>query len=264
MWLRGVWIIVLMSMLSGCLSWIGGSPAGKSSTFRHQLERDQLVIHSDFMLPSRHRLIEDLRMQRGVLNERLQLAETDEPIHVYLFSDEKVYREFVEQRFPAFADRRAVFAETDIELSVYAHWSDHIAEDLRHEVSHGYLHAAIPGLPIWLDEGLAEYFEVSRGLQGVNAMHLDYLLAKIDLENWQPKLERLEQLPVTATMTQADYAEAWAWVHFLLESDDKSQILIDHLRDLRSTDQAPPLSDRINRRLAGPELALVEHLQSLR
>ncbi|GIT30210.1 MAG: hypothetical protein Ct9H300mP1_22560 [Planctomycetaceae bacterium] len=33
-------------------------------------------------------------------------------------------------------------------------------EDLRHEFTHGVLHSSLKRVPLWLDEGLAEYFEV--------------------------------------------------------------------------------------------------------
>ncbi len=224
MMLRYVNLGLISLTLCGCLSFLRPNHSDSSTPFRHQVKKDQLIIHSDFLLPSQHRLIEDLRVQRSRLNEKLKLPVTEEPIHIFLFSEEDKYHDFVDQRFPRYADRRAVFVETDIQLSVYAHWGDRVAEDLRHEISHGYLHAAISNLPLWLDEGLAEYFEVGRGRGGINQAHLDYLLAKIDLENWQPQLLQLEKLPLSASMTQADYAEAWAWVHFLLESESKSEI----------------------------------------
>ena len=66
-------------------------------------------------------------------------------------------------------------------------------------------------------------------------------------------------------MTQDHYAEAWAWVHFLLESGgDKSNLLTEYLADLRQGASRATLSARLSKRLAGPELALVEYLESLR
>ena len=62
--------------------------------------------------------------------------------------------------FPDFAERRAVFLKSDTRLMVLAHWHDGLGEDLRHELIHGYLHAEFNWLPLWLDEGLAEYFEL--------------------------------------------------------------------------------------------------------
>ncbi len=236
-------------------------PADRPTPFAHSLRRQQIVLHSDFALDKHERLLKELSEQRELLTHKLGLPTTDVPIHVYLFADDTSYYDFLDQRFPGFPHRRAIFVETDTELAVYAHWGDHVAEDLRHEVTHGYLHAALPHLPLWLDEGLAEYFEVGKAQQGLNAAHLTQLTSQAD---FQPNLLRLEQLTSAAKMTQQDYAESWAWVHFLLESDvDKTHLLTDYLADLQQG-ASSKLSMRLQKRLAGPELALAEHLQTLR
>lgn len=254
--------------LIGSLTFVGCQTfrvTSRPAPFLHELTREQLVVHSDFPLAEEHRLIEELATQRDWVTTKLRLPETDVPIHVYLFTDDTKYYDFLELRFPGFPSRRAIFVETDAELSVYAHWGEYVAEDLRHEVSHGYLHAAVPNLPLWLDEGLAEYFEVGSARGGMNRSHVSLLLQQHAAGEWQPDLTRLEQLASAADMTQTDYAEAWAWVHFLLESsDDKADLLTDILADLRQGGAGAMLSTRLRKRLAGPELALVEHLETLR
>ena len=126
---------------------------------RHDVFLDQLVVHSNFELPGQHRLLQELNAQRTDLSSKLALPISDEPVHVYLFADAERFGQFMQRRYPNFPQRRAFFVETDTKLAVYAHWGDRVAEDLRHEVAHGYLHAVVQNLPLWLDEGLAEYFE---------------------------------------------------------------------------------------------------------
>ncbi len=109
------------------------------------LVRDQLVIHSDSPVPSQHRLIEELVLQRTDLQKRLGTPLSNEPIHVYLFGNEERFEKYLRIYHPLFPSRRAFFLETDTRLTVYAYWGDHVAEDLRHEVTHGYLHAACRG-----------------------------------------------------------------------------------------------------------------------
>jgi hypothetical protein len=230
----------------------------------HPTTVGQLVLHADFVLPPEHRMLTELVGERDLICERLALAPSQEPIHVYLFADEAAYRQHVSRRFPGFPERRAIFVETDVELSVYAHWGEAIAEDLRHEVAHGYVHASVPNIPLWLDEGLAEYFEVGRGRRGVNRMHVDYLNGQLAVGGWRPNLPRLEQLTVAAEMTQLDYAEAWLWVHFLLESPEVSaELLTKYLADLRTLDEAAPLSERLAASLPQPQPTLVKHLKSV-
>jgi hypothetical protein len=227
---------------------------------RNSMVLDQLVIFSDTPLPRNHRLLEELRTLRTLVSTKLGLPVSDEPIHVYLFSTADDFEAFLRAKHPDLPRRRAFFVESDTRLSVYAYWGDRVAEDLRHEVVHGYLHAVVPNLPLWLDEGLAEYFEVPRGEVGLNRAHLDQLAA-----GWQPDLARLEQLSTVGQMTQADYAESWAWVHYLLESVPRHrQVLNDHLQHLMGSTEPPPLS--VSLRGADPEcrVHVVEHLAVLR
>jgi hypothetical protein len=145
---------------------------------------------------------------------------------------------------------------------VYAHWSDRVAEDLRHEVAHGYLHAVAPGLPLWLDEGLAEYFEVPRGRGGLNQPHVDLLVDLIQHNGWKPDLARLEQLTDIAQMDQQSYAEAWAWAYLLLETGpEHREALTAYLFDVRSRRGATrPLSARLRRDHIEPEQMLMNLL----
>jgi hypothetical protein len=271
------WLILLLVAIAafgsaGCLSLPGrlesnvSKPVAEATAAPRPgdpIARGQLVLHADFRLPQEHRLIDELVAERDLIAERLSLPITSEPIHVHLFADEAAYQRHVAQQFPGFPERRAIFVETDVTLAVYAHWGDSVAEDLRHEVAHGYLHAAMRNLPLWLDEGLAEYFEVGRGRRGLHRPHIEYLLGQ-QAVGWQPDLPRLEAHHSAGDMTQLDYAEAWLWVHFLLEgSGEKATLLTTYLNDLRTGQPAEPLSARLRQRLARAEPALIEHLESL-
>ncbi len=256
--------LVLLGWIAACAGCQLVRTHPVSEPFPYTLTRQQLVIHSDAPLDRQQRLVRDLAEQRDIINTKLGLAPTTNLVHVYLYANEQAYRQFMELRFPEMAERRAIFVGTDAQLSVYAYWGDHLAEDLRHEVSHGYLHAAMPNLPLWLDEGLAEYFEVGRGQRGFNESHIELLSAQVASDSWQPEIERLEALSSVVDMSQQDYAESWAWVHFLLESEDKSAVLTDYLTDLAHGNPTEPLSRRLRKRLAGPQVALVEHVRLLR
>jgi hypothetical protein len=231
----------------------------------YQLPVGQLLFHSDFELPADHRLVRELTLERDDLSRTLGLAATNETIHVYLFHDAERYQEFLKRDYPNVPSRRAFFLETDTQLTVYAHWSDRVAEDLRHEVAHGYLHAAVPRLPLWLDEGLAEYFEVPRGQRGLNRPHVDLLSDMATHDNWRPNLPRLEKLCESAQMDQRDYAESWAWVYFFLNSPpERREILTNYLADLRTRGAANALSVRLAALQVEPEQPLVAYLATLK
>ncbi|MCR4410834.1 MAG: DUF1570 domain-containing protein [Thermoguttaceae bacterium] len=231
---------------------------------QHTVVREQLVVHSDFPIPANHRLLEELTARRRDLQQLLGLPMSDEPIHVYLFDSPVRFDEFVRLDHPGFPRRRAFFLETDTRLQVYAQWGDRVAEDLRHEVTHGYLHSVVPNLPLWLDEGLAEYCEVPRGHRGLVWAHLELLLDRINHSGWRPDLPRLERIDPARDMTQEDYAEAWAWVHFLLESGPEPRAIVrEYLGELRRDGTAKPVSARLRERWDRPDEALMAHLGTL-
>jgi hypothetical protein len=79
--------------------------------------------------------------------------------------------------------------------------------------------------------------------------------------DWQPNLMRLENLDATRDMSQEDYAESWAWVHFLLEGGPQYRgVLQDYLAAYRRDGATTSVSERLTRVVGCPERSLVEHL----
>jgi hypothetical protein len=254
-------LVLLLSTWTGCR----GVPQRPELPEAHELRVGQLVFHSDFDLPADHRLVRELVEERDNICGTLGLPATSEPIELYLFRDADRYRDYLLRNFPTVPSRRAFFLETDTRLAVYAHWSDRMAEDLRHEVAHGYLHAVMPNLPLWVDEGLAEYFEVPRGLGGLNQPHVALLADSVERDNWRPNLERLETLTDAAQMNQRDYAESWAWVYFMLHSPpDRREVLTSYLADLRAKGSGESLSLRLAELNADPVGPLTTYIGKLK
>jgi len=264
-----LWALLALAVISGCRSVPQFSSADSGRNFaalpsEYKLAVGQLLFVSDFELSTDHRLIRDLTAERDDICQTLDLPCTNERITVYLFRDAETYGQYRSRYFPGVPSRRAFFVETDTQLTVYAHWSDRVAEDLRHEVAHGYLHAVVDGLPLWLDEGLAEYFEVPRGQGGLNRPHVDLIADMIEQNGWQPDLARLEQIKDTAQMDQRSYAESWAWVYFLLQSGpERRELLTSYLLDVSARGATEPLSARLKRGHAEPERTLAEYLANL-
>lgn len=258
------WLTTALLVSSALLGCAGGFKRTATLPARHAVVLDQLVIHSDFNLPRQHRLLEDLRALRASMRDKLDLKVSDEPIHVYLFEDERKFNAFCAAHFPQFPLRRAFFVQNDTSLAVYAQWGDRVAEDLRHEVAHGYLHSVLPEIPLWLDEGLAEYFETPRNAAGLNRPHVELLTAEAAKGAWQPNLQRLEQLTGAAEMSQVDYAESWAWIHMLLETiPPRRELLHAYLKAMQGGKSHEPLSGEILKSTSEPSHALLDHLKEL-
>jgi hypothetical protein len=196
---------------------------------------------------------------------RFGLPAGNEAIDVHLFADGERYAQFLTRHFPTVPSRRAFFLETDSRLAVYAHWSDRMAEDLRHEVAHGYIHAVVPAIPLWLDEGLAEYFEVPPVQNGLNPPHLALLSDMMEHDGWQPDLGRLERLRDATQMDQRDYAESWAWVYAMLHSEpEQREVLTGYLAELYANGIAEPISRRLAAHSEKPEQTLAKYLAGLK
>lgn len=235
---------------------------------RSQVAAGQLQIHADFPLAVQHRLVRELETLRIDVSQTLGLPVSDEPVHLYLFETPERYDAFVARQFPAFPHRRAFFIETDTTLAVFAAWQERVAEDLRHETTHGYVHAVIPGVPLWLDEGIAEFFEVPRSEQGMHAVHVAHLAGRLIEGTWQPDLARLESITEANALSQDHYAEAWCWTHWLLRTTpERRRLLQEHLADVRREGKAAaPLSLRIRHDAAMPadlSAALRGHVEDL-
>jgi hypothetical protein len=250
---------------AACLAGCRGLPQPAALPELHQIRVGQLEFRSNFELPRDHRLVRELTAERDDICNTLGLPAGNEVITVYLFRDAETYGQYLTRYFPGVPSRRAFFVETDTRLSVYAHWSDRVAEDLRHEVAHGYLHAIVPGVPLWLDEGLAEYFEVPRGQNGLNRPHLDLLSDMMQHNGWKPDLARLERLTDAAQMDQRDYAESWAWVYALLNSaPEQREVLTNYLADVHKSGRIEPLSRRVAAQSAEPDQTLANYLSELK
>lgn len=214
---------------------------------RHSVRADNLLVLSDFKIAQDHVLLDDLNRLRQNVSETLKLPPQRDDVVVYLFSDHASYRRYLDEMYPRLPSRRAYFVGTTYELAVYTYWGDRVGEDLRHEYTHGLLHSSLGNVPLWLDEGLAEYFEVEGE---VGTLHSDYAtrLTKAMANGWKPNLQRLESLEDFSEMQRIDYQEAWVWVHFMLHaSPDTRATLIDYVADLKSEAEPEPLSARLTR-----------------
>ncbi len=141
---------------------------------------------------------------------------------------------------------------------VYTYSSPRLEEDLRHEATHALLRGSFGDLPLWLDEGLAEYFETDLAQPDAEHERIDHFAEDLS-GGWSPSLPRLESLSDIRQMTPRDYREAWAWVHLFLNGSTAEKTIL--LTSLSDTKRAPsPL--RFEEKGASNE-RLLAHIKSL-
>lgn len=220
--------------------------------------------HADFSLATCRPLLEELRELQADLATLLGTPAPRQEIHVFLFQTRATYQAYLQQYFPQVPQRRALFIQVRGPGMVFACRGPELEVDLRHEATHALLHAWLANVPLWLDEGLAEYFEVSRHQRLRDHPHQEEVLRMLAV-GWPGRLERLETLTRVEQMGRDEYRDAWAWVHFLLHGPPEAQQeLLRYLQELASHPAPGPLSPRLRRRWPDLERRLAEHFDSQR
>jgi hypothetical protein len=226
----------------------------------------QFVFHTDIDLKKEHVLLSDLEKLSEQVFTELALPHSTTLIQVYVFENVDRFRGYMNWKDPTLPDRRAFFIEpqagSEEGLIVYTYWSDRATEDLRHELTHALLHSVLKVVPLWLDEGLAEYFQLPPERKGLNFTYLNLLRNKTD--PFVPNLPRLEGLTQIQQMTPPEYRESWAWVHFMLRSSPEARkVFLDYVHSMRTTAEPGLLHGRLTAAITSPEEAFLKHLEKL-
>lgn len=227
------------------------------------------VFLSDFEIQKDLPLFNELAKLRDQVYGDLKLPESSTMIQVYLFEDREKYDKFMVSKYPKLPSRRAFFvAQTrgvgrSEDLLIYTYWGERVQQDLRHELTHALLHSVLKDVPLWLDEGLAEYYELSPDKNGINRQHVEHL--RKDLNNdFKPDLIRLELLDEVGKMNRAEYRESWAWVHYFMHSTpENKKVLLAFMQNLRENPSPGSLREKLIEVIQLPEAELQNHILKL-
>lgn len=220
------------------------------------------VCRATFPLPDRLLASADLERLEQELRRVLALSPCTDQIELLLLRDAREHRRLIAARHPDAPYRRALFYKTQNHSIIYAYNHRDLAIDLRHEGTHALLHADLPMVPLWLDEGLAEYFEPPAAARAMGPDHLGHVVADARRGKLVP-LAALERKHELSQLDEVDYRYAWAWAHFLLHGPpDASMQLWATLAALRRYEPPPAVSDRLRGALGDPEQAFLAHFRS--
>jgi hypothetical protein len=254
----------LLAILPGCATL--GDQGQPLVPTKHQTRVGPYVVFTSMPIAPDAAAIRHLQSLERQLQTTLGLRidPGDNPIEVYVLNDRKMFTHFLTFYYPELPPRRAFFLAQGSRRVVYTFLGDRLEEDLRHEATHALLNVAVGDIPLWLDEGLAEYFERPDDHGGVNVEHLSRLPS--DREGgWSPDLARLESLKDVRQMSPRDYREAWGWVHYLLNgSPEGKAVLLDYLAGARTRSDAAPLSKRLETAESDSAQRLLAHLERIR
>jgi len=209
-------------------------------------------------------LFQELSSLELELQRTLAVPPAAQTIDVYLLDSKQAHESLLSQLFPHVPYRRALYVQRGGRGSLYAYRHSELAVDLRHESTHALLHTNLSMVPLWLDEGLAEYFEMPAELRAFNHPHLKKLRWNLRF-GMIPNVESLEAHQDLIEMGGPEYRFAWAWVHFMLHGPlPVHRALVRYLADIRRGNPPGKLSARLRAELPDLERQLVQHFKKWR
>jgi hypothetical protein len=200
--------------------------------------------HADFSLETEYEIGRELNNIQKDLSQYLAIPHPKETMEVFIFQSKASYQRFLgkELREAPF-DREALYFRQSSPGMVLIYRNPNMMEDLRHEMTHAFLHASLPYIPLWLDEGLAEYFEKPRDTRARINPYFTSVSRKI-MFGQVPSLTKLEKMRYFDQMGVNEYCEAWSWVHFMIHhSRATHQMLAGYIRLLAEQGERTPSLD---------------------
>jgi uncharacterized protein DUF4124/uncharacterized protein DUF1570 len=220
-------------------------------------ELEITVLRQDFTLPDglHDSTLEAIRSiyQRYRNDFGLDLHGTAE-VNLYLFEHQEDFSQWMVERIGSSnANYAGVFIPSSNEVAVWR-WGDDqdVAQTILHESSHVLLYQLSPASPVWLHEGLAQYFQTlevqpdgrlkvstlpdaqARIRQWMDEGRLITLRQYLSLDDaqWRRMAHELDAIP---------YTVAWATTAFLMSKPVGRSTLRQLLQELEKTDRRPTL-----------------------
>ncbi len=221
-------------------------------------------IQATFSLAKYEKLFNELPDLQREITRTLGVRPTAAPVNVYLFSNEDQYRAYVTRKFPKVPYRTALFVVEGKQPSVYTFEKADMDIDLRHECTHALLHGSMPEVPLWLDEGLAKYFEVPASQRAFDHPYFDDMKWKWSLRLGMVRpIESLEERKNLSELDTADYRNAWAWVHFMMHGPEAAHaVLVNNIAYYQASATPPSkFSVQLAEAVPNPTEKMIQHFK---
>lgn len=220
------------------------------------------TFRATFPLEEYDSLLEELPELERELKRVLAVRPPRKPIEVLLLADRLDYRRYLAANYPKVPYRRALFVKQAGEAKVFAYRQPELDIDLRHECTHALLHSDLEMVPLWLDEGIAEYFEAPQGERAFAHPHFRTLRWNMRLGLVRP-IESLEENHDLSEMSGLDYRFSWAWTHFMLHGPEAAyDELIGFLQDIRRGTPPGKMSSRMASIMPDATKKMVQHFKT--
>jgi hypothetical protein len=220
-------------------------------------------IQANFPLAKYDALFKELPDLQREITRTLGVRPATSPIHVYIFSNEDDYRAYAQRHFPKVPYRSALFVLQNGLPEVYTYDKQDLDIDLRHECTHALLHSSLAAVPLWLDEGIAKYFEVPARERAFDHPYFDDPKWKWSVRLGMVRsMDSLEQRDNLSDLDATDYRYAWAWVHFMMHGPEAGhQALVHNIACYQQSTAPSKLSVELAAAVPNADEKMIEHFK---
>lgn len=166
-------------------------------------------------------------------------------VHLVVLNDETEYEHYVKSHFPNLPSRRALYVQRRGMGVVITYFHADWLTDARHECTHALFHQSGIQLPLWLEEGISEYFENHTADRRFHPEHRPAIETQLRFG----QIAQIADLEDNAT-TKLDakgYRDAWGVVAFMIHHNDETRLaLSNYINDLHRGTAAGYLSRRLS------------------
>lgn len=159
-------------------------------------------------------------------------------LNLKLFDSKNQFNAYKRKVAPGLGTAGGFYISRINEATVYTGKNDQRMYDVtRHEATHAIVDAAFGNMPIWLNEGLSEYFELLSFKNGMTRLikpsnkHLS-LLSRTNLPDLKHYFNIGNQQWYSESSKDKNYALGWSLVYFMMSSKQDKRFLaylLDHL-----------------------------------
>ena len=238
----------------------------KTREWAHEFQQGPFRFHSEFVIKTAP-LMRDLGQIQKELKDSLRIEAGKRTIDVYFYQDWNGYRQATKAYIPKGLVRRALFVKGAKQSYVFAYRHRGFDTDVRHECTHALIHNAVDFIPLWMDEGLAEYFEKKAGNDRIRPPALGEVRRAM-LWRQSFALEDLERLDSISEMGYTQYRNSWAWIHFLMnDPGDQSagrKVLSNYLAEIRKGKPPGAFSEFLRKSMTNDYVRMTQHFRTFR
>jgi len=202
--------------------------------------QDQFSVYSTVSMLTLEPHLDALRTLPSELSEALKIKVSVRPIHIVVLNDRELLDQYARKVLPNAPSRQALYIRHRGPGLVLTYFHKNWIQDVRHECTHALLDASGLSLPVWQDEGLAEYFETTGGHPIRHPSHWKSVQQQIRFGQIVD-LQTMETTEMREGLDGKGYRDAWSVIAFLLNSSPETRAKYQQYLQEQQTKQAAGL-----------------------